>query len=763
MTVSLQNGEIAIYNTVESVSRDINRPIPQSRKGDSLIYRYILSLPIMGLFVEWLYPLSDGSLSASLIDVLYVLTALLLFVGVFHLKMWVSIPLHLIITLGAWVFLFGRGREIEWLISYVQTLQYDASVLVQEWSLSAMGSETRTLILMMGWSLLVATVQSLALYRGSIGLFTAATLIYLLCLETLLGLEVYPDIVRTALLIIILHGGITLSRLIERSTSSDGISKRHYNLWFVMVCVIAIVVVGSAWVGGRVISAKPAQQFSVESAVEKLKDWSGVESHKQNSNLATTGYGAGDGDLGAPLQLDSKIVFTAESPIPSYWRGETFGYYDGRRWAEPQAYFQAVPMEGNLQNESIIKKDDGQSAVVQTVSFVDPMSDEFPLFSGGDINNVMSITTVNEKKMVYLLQDEIADTIKYPATSSSSPVKGYQINVRNPSLNKQLMRANSSGDPEVITKRYLQLPEQLPQRVKEFGVQLITNTTNRYDAVQAVEHFLQNNYKYSLRTSVPPANQDFVDNFLFETKIGYCNHFATSMVILLRTQGIPSRLVKGYAPGTLEDASDTTYVVKSSDAHAWVEVYFPNIGWIPFDPTPGFSTNLQESSEVMAIPKQDGEIKDTLWGLITHRLDQIVTMALNVRIAVVEAGYFIPILIIVLILLGAMLLSIWRSRRHLHLWRLRYITRSAFPQKEQLLQAAIVIWDEVGRRFGPIPNGITVREYVHTLKITDENLRDDLIQFVQQWESIAYNETALNRVHSISFLHRCALLAHALS
>ncbi|OAB42615.1 transglutaminase-like domain-containing protein [Paenibacillus antarcticus] len=764
MTVPMQNGEIAIYNSIGHAPKRIDDSLHRSKSEDTLLYRCILSLPIMGLFAEWLYPLSTGyfSLSASLIEVLYGLTALLLLVGMFHSKVWISIPLHLILTVGAWSFLFGQDRGLDWFISYGAIAQQDFTVVMQKWNLNVIGPETRTLILMMGWSLLVSMVQSLALYRGSIGLFAIATLVYLLCLEKLLGLEVYPDIIRTALLLVILYGSISLSRLLERSSSSYGISNRQYSAWFIIVCVVSTVVIGAAWMSGKVISVEPTNQISIKATVEKLKDWSGLEFEEQDSRAAVTGYGLGEQDLGGPLKLISKTEFTVESAVSSYWRGETFGYYDGRRWSEPQAYFNAVDNKVNLKNDLLLNKDSEQKPIVQTIKFNQPMKGEFPLFSGGGIGKVTNITTMDGERAVYLLHDEIAGTLKYPGTVSSSPVTSYQVEVSVPKINDVLLRTASDNDPESITKRYLQLPEQLPVRVKELGMQMASNTNNRYDAVRAVQTYLQDNYKYSLNTSVPPANQDFVDNFLFETRLGYCNHFSTSMVVLLRSQGIPSRMVKGYAPGTLKDGSSTTYDVKSSDAHSWVEVYFPQMGWISIDPTPGI-LGPEEISESVAIPQQVGDNKGSIVNLITERMVQLMGMVSKIRIAAVEAGYFIPGMIVVMALVIATIMSIWKSRRHVRLWRLRYITRSSFPQKKQLLQAAFLIWDEVARRYGSIPKGVTIREYVDSLAITDEKLRGELVQFVEQWESIAYDNMILNRVQSISFLQRCTKLAHSLS
>jgi transglutaminase-like putative cysteine protease len=111
-----------------------------------------------------------------------------------------------------------------------------------------------------------------------------------------------------------------------------------------------------------------------------------------------------------------------------------------------------------------------------------------------------------------------------------------------------------------------------------------------YDKAVAIERWLEENKRYSLAVERPGG--DIADSFLFEMDAGYCTYYATTMVVLLRSQGVPARFVTGYTPGEIGD--DGSYVVRGLDSHAWVEVYFPDVGWIRFDPTP---SSPRESAE----------------------------------------------------------------------------------------------------------------------------------------------------------------------
>ena len=119
----------------------------------------------------------------------------------------------------------------------------------------------------------------------------------------------------------------------------------------------------------------------------------------------------------------------------------------------------------------------------------------------------------------------------------------------------------------------------------------------RYEAVRAIEHQLRSGYNYS--PNVPERTYPLA-SFLFEDRAGYCQQYAGAMALMLRMLGIPSRVVSGFAPGTLTTRSDEVYEIRDLDAHSWVEVYFRGIGWVTFDPTPAAAPAASQAATTSA-------------------------------------------------------------------------------------------------------------------------------------------------------------------
>ena len=148
-----------------------------------------------------------------------------------------------------------------------------------------------------------------------------------------------------------------------------------------------------------------------------------------------------------------------------------------------------------------------------------------------------------------------------------------------------LRQAGTAYD-SFITDHYLQLPASLPQRVRDKAVELTAGKDNPVDKANAISAYLRSDaFTYSQDIEAPPRDADGVDYFLFETRTGYSDYFASSMVVLLRAVDVPARLAAGYAPGEY-DPETGVRVVRDHDSHGWVQVFFPEYGWIDFEPTP---------------------------------------------------------------------------------------------------------------------------------------------------------------------------------
>jgi hypothetical protein len=161
------------------------------------------------------------------------------------------------------------------------------------------------------------------------------------------------------------------------------------------------------------------------------------------------------------------------------------------------------------------------------------------------------------------------------------------------------LRLAGTNYPIWAVEKYTQLPPTLPQRVYDLATDITADGPTPYDKAKAIEDYLKA-FPYNLKIDPPPYNADGVDYFLFEQQEGYSEYFGSAMTVLLRTQGIPARLATGYTVGDKVDGEDI-YIVTDSHSHAWVEVFFPQHGWIPFEPTPG------ATMPVAAIPAPEGD------------------------------------------------------------------------------------------------------------------------------------------------------------
>ncbi|HEY0725972.1 MAG TPA: transglutaminase-like domain-containing protein, partial [Pyrinomonadaceae bacterium] len=161
--------------------------------------------------------------------------------------------------------------------------------------------------------------------------------------------------------------------------------------------------------------------------------------------------------------------------------------------------------------------------------------------------------------------------------------------------------------------RYLQLPENLDPRISTLAASIVvqSNASNRYDAAKAIESYLQNEYGYSMEMKA--GGSDPLADFLFNVRAGHCEYFATAMTVMLRTRGVAARLVNGFTSGEYNEAAGA-YTVRNSNAHSWVEVYFPETrSWVTFDPTPSAGRSEPVRTGLAAQLEKYGEAIELLW------------------------------------------------------------------------------------------------------------------------------------------------------
>ncbi|HTT33904.1 MAG TPA: DUF3488 and transglutaminase-like domain-containing protein [Methylomirabilota bacterium] len=271
------------------------------------------------------------------------------------------------------------------------------------------------------------------------------------------------------------------------------------------------------------------------------------------------------------------------------WRGIALTNFDGKRWTSTSRNPQRLQPgeDGWIYTPEYLQKPDSPSGqAIRYTVFLEPLATDAIFVPGralslkGNFTGESTNTFAGMRRM-YILRDA-TETLFNPFRNFSAV--RYEGTSFLPRAATAKLRAAGSGYPAEITANYLQLPK-LDPRIPALARDITKNATTPFDKAIRIENYLRSRYAYSLNLTGKPGD-DPLAHFLFETRAGHCEYFASSMAIMLRTLGIPSREVNGFLPGEYNDLGGD-YIVRASDAHSWVEVYFPGLGWRVFDPTPG--------------------------------------------------------------------------------------------------------------------------------------------------------------------------------
>jgi transglutaminase-like putative cysteine protease len=207
----------------------------------------------------------------------------------------------------------------------------------------------------------------------------------------------------------------------------------------------------------------------------------------------------------------------------------------------------------------------------------------------------------------------------------------YKVDTYVPIPSVEQLRQATGYYPQHIRDLYFSLPATVTERVHRLAQDITRGNETPYDKAKAIETYLRTNYPYDLGIAAPPQDQDVVDYFLFDLRRGYCDYYATAMVVLARSSGLPARFVSGYAPGEY-DAPNAQYVIREKHAHSWAEVYFPEIGWVEFEPT-GYQPEIIRE-EALPTSVEENETKNVTKRILFELTNQRVSIFL-IPIAIV--------------------------------------------------------------------------------------------------------------------------------
>jgi transglutaminase-like putative cysteine protease len=234
----------------------------------------------------------------------------------------------------------------------------------------------------------------------------------------------------------------------------------------------------------------------------------------------------------------------------------------------------------------------------------------------------------------------------------------------------QDLRAAGEDYPAWVRERYLQLPRNLPRRVVELAHTATNGAASDFDKAVALEGFLRDNFTYTTHVPTVPPDQDWVDYFLFQSKQGYCDYFATAMVVMLRGEGVPARVASGFAPGDFDPATGLS-IVRENHAHSWVEAYFPRYGWITFEPSSirAIPQRVEESSAAADVPPPSGDVGSDAGLLTPDELDELLAIRDNAPPPVQQPFLASWPGILLLILGGLLVVSILAAVVLMFAWR----------------------------------------------------------------------------------------------
>src|SRR2546428_2095144 len=397
--------------------------------------------------------------------------------------------------------------------------------------------------------------------------------------------NLYPDLIVFTLAVLVLLVRIRIVNLQERWTTQNIVPSGEMDwrvlrgglTWTAVLVIMALVTprVGAAEVLNTAWSTFEGPYHSVEAEWQRF--FAGVSGPSRLRGVSFSDSIR----LGQSPNLGDRVVMTVQAGAGHFWRAVSYDFYTGAGWRTTESDKADKIALTTTDRERIDARFDiivPHSNILFAANEPQKADVPYQFYTGADKTYSTSLHALNRA--------QAAGT--YTVTSLVSVA------------DKQTLRKVPATYSDYIKSKYLQLPSTLPQRVKNLAHQLLDNVPNPYDKAEVLETYLRSPpFSYSPQVKATPPGKDPVDYFLFDLKQDFCEYFASAMVVMLREVGVPARLVEGFTTGTFDTASNA-YVVREQDAHAWVEVYFAQYGWIEFEPTPSQPPFVRPDASVSA-------------------------------------------------------------------------------------------------------------------------------------------------------------------
>jgi transglutaminase-like putative cysteine protease len=529
------------------------------------------------LLWEWIRPLKELTDTGNIgVFIFYILLSFAL--AFFQVRIWISFLIKIFYIINCiYVFYFDGGFfSILWFSSFLKDLVGNIAYIWNgEWV--ELSNVFRTLLFFLLLWMMTYLIQYWLLNRKRVFLFFLITLIYISVLDTFTPYSAKEAIIRTIVTGFAAMGILTSNRILAEENI-----EREFSFSKKWLTSLTILIVCSVGIGFIVPKAGPIWPDPVP-YITSLND--------KDGSTQRIGYGVDDSELGGPFIGDNRVVFRSSSAAKHYWRVESKDSYTGKGWVDYSEDPQRIILPPG--SDIPIYAFEPEVEVKEETAMIDMYMDYphviYPFgVQGIDLASFNDLELNPIKEKIYHNEDV-------------KGVNGYTFKYSIPKYSVSKLQEITSSeqarlDP-VFVSRYTQIPENLPPEIVELALEITKGKVTWFDKARAIEqYFDRNEFSYDQKNvAVPGAGDDYVAQFLFDTKRGYCDNFSTSMAVLLRTLGIPTRWVKGYTYGEykqLGENSQRIYEVTNNNAHSWVEVYFPGSGWLAFEPTPGFANNV---------------------------------------------------------------------------------------------------------------------------------------------------------------------------